>query len=43
VERRVRRDLSLCESGDCARETMELPNVRSVAPDSVEEKGNAAE
>ena len=43
MERRVRRDLSHWESGEWARKLMEMPNVRSVALDLAEEKGNAAE
>ena len=43
MERRVRRDLSLWESGEWARKRMEMPNIRSVALDLAEEKGNAAE
>jgi hypothetical protein len=35
--------MSLCECGQRLGTLVELPNVRSVAPDSAEEKGNAAE
>jgi hypothetical protein len=43
VERRVRRDLNLRAYGQRIEKLTGLPNVRSVALDSPEEKGNAAE